>query len=99
TTVRVCLAYGGVAVGHQAQQIAYGCDILVATAGRLCDFIEKGRVSLRRVRFLVLDEADRMLDMGFEPKMREVNSVRPVDLSGMITSRLATCRNRASVRR
>ena len=61
TTVRVCLAYGGVAVGHQAQQIAYGCDILVATAGRLCDFIEKGRVSLRRVRFFVLDEMNGVL--------------------------------------
>jgi superfamily II DNA/RNA helicase len=74
--VRVCLAYGGVAVRHQSQDIAYGCDILVATAGRLCDFIGKQTVLLHRVRFLVLDEADRMLDMGFEPKMHEVNKVR-----------------------
>jgi ATP-dependent RNA helicase RhlE len=63
--LRTVLAYGGTSSGHQKQELDQGCDLLVATPGRLLDFLNQARVSLRRVRFLVLDEADRMLDMGF----------------------------------
>jgi ATP-dependent RNA helicase DDX3X len=61
----VCI-YGGADVRDQLRQIDRGCDLLVATPGRLVDLIERGRLGMDNVRFLVLDEADRMLDMGFE---------------------------------
>lgn len=54
------------------QNLAKGVDILVATPGRLVDFIERRRVSLRNVKYLALDEADRMLDMGFERQVRRI---------------------------
>jgi superfamily II DNA/RNA helicase len=62
---RTVLAYGGTSSGHQKQELQQGVDLLVATPGRLLDFLTGAWVSLRRARFVVLDEADRMLDMGF----------------------------------
>jgi ATP-dependent RNA helicase RhlE len=63
--LRTVLAYGGTSSGQQKSELTQGCDLLVATPGRLLDFLGQGWVSMRRARFLVLDEADRMLDMGF----------------------------------
>ena len=62
---RTVLAYGGTSSGYQKKALAEGCDILVVTPGRLLDFLNSAWLSLRAVRFMVLDEADRMLDMGF----------------------------------
>ncbi|AQK74934.1 Alba DNA/RNA-binding protein [Zea mays] len=56
----------------------YGVEIVIATPGRLIDMMEVGHTNLRRVTYLVLDEADRMLDMGFEPQIRKiVAQIRP----------------------
>ncbi|KAI7751626.1 hypothetical protein M8C21_014770, partial [Ambrosia artemisiifolia] len=66
-----CL-YGGAPKGPQLRELDRGTDIVVATPGRLNDILEMKRLSLSQVTFLVLDEADRMLDMGFEPQIRKI---------------------------
>ncbi|CAF2899435.1 unnamed protein product [Rotaria sp. Silwood2] len=70
--VRSCVVYGGADIGFQARDLEKGAHVLVATPGRLNDLIQRGRIGLANVRYLVLDEADRMLDMGFEPQIREI---------------------------
>jgi len=72
TPYRVCRVYGGEKPKVQMEQIALGCDVMVATPGRLSDFIGRGIVEVKKTYVLVLDEADRMLDMGFEPQIREI---------------------------
>ncbi|RIA85428.1 P-loop containing nucleoside triphosphate hydrolase protein [Glomus cerebriforme] len=79
--VRPCVVYGGADISAQIRQIDRGCDLLTATPGRLVDLIERGRVSLSQTRYLVLDEADRMLDMGFEPQIRRI--VEQEDMPGV----------------
>lgn len=79
--VRPCVVYGGADIGSQLRQIERGCDCLVATPGRLVDLIERGRISLQNIKYLVLDEADRMLDMGFEPQIRRI--VEGEDMPGV----------------
>lgn len=66
------MIYGGVDKGPQARDLKKGIDIVVATPGRLIDFLDNRDTTLRRVSFLVIDEADRMLDMGFEPQVRKI---------------------------
>ncbi|CAN8286818.1 unnamed protein product [Cochlearia groenlandica] len=72
TGVKVVVAYGGTPIHQQLRELERGVDILVATPGRLNDLLERARVSMQMVRFLALDEADRMLDMGFEPQIRKI---------------------------
>ena len=70
--------YGGAPKRHQTGDLQRGVEIVIATPGRLIDFLESGVTNLRRVTYLVLDEADRMLDMGFEPQLRKiVSQIRP----------------------
>lgn len=64
--------YGGASAFPQKQALRRGVEVLVATPGRLIDLMEQGCAKLSRVSFLVLDEADRMLDMGFEPQLRQI---------------------------
>ncbi|KAG0285808.1 hypothetical protein BGZ96_010010 [Linnemannia gamsii] len=70
--LRPVVIYGGAEMKSQKEQLARGCDILIATPGRLIDAIERGLVSLAKVKYAVLDEADRILDMGFEPAIRQI---------------------------
>lgn len=72
TGLRSVCVYGGADIRSQIRQLNYGCEILVATPGRLVDLIDRGHVSLSGIQFLTLDEADRMLDMGFEQQIRYI---------------------------
>ena len=59
-------------MADQMRDLDRGCHLLVATPGRLVDMLERGKISLEICKFLTLDEADRMLDMGFEPQIRRI---------------------------
>jgi probable ATP-dependent RNA helicase DDX4 len=64
-------AYGGTSCGYQLRDLQRGCNILVATPGRLLDFVNRGNVVFSSVQYFILDEADRMLDMGFGPDINK----------------------------
>ena len=70
--MRPCVVYGGADIKGQKRDLDGGCYVLVATPGRLIDLYDKEKISLKNIKYLVLDEADRMLDMGFEPQIREI---------------------------
>ena len=70
--LKIGVVVGGVSINKQTEQLARGVDILVATPGRLLDLVERGNVKLAHVTFLVLDEADRMFDMGFIRDVRRI---------------------------
>ena len=70
--VEVGMIHGGVGHGPQKDMLKRGVDVLVATPGRLLDFMEEGDINLSTIQFLVLDEVDRMLDMGFLPQVRRI---------------------------
>jgi len=76
--IKNTVVYGGVKKHTQVEALRNGVEILIATPGRLIDHLEQNNTNLRRVTYLVLDEADRMLDMGFEPQLRKiVSQIRP----------------------
>ncbi|GFR75646.1 ATP-dependent RNA helicase dbp2 [Elysia marginata] len=76
--IRSCAVFGGQSKLVQARHLSEGPEIVVATPGRLLDFLEMDVVNLDRTTYVVLDEADRMLDMGFEPQIRKVlGQIRP----------------------
>lgn len=77
--VRAVVVVGGVGEGPQLQAIRKGAQVLIATPGRLHDFLGRGLVKLGGVRILVLDEADRMLDMGFLPTIDKILAAMPAD--------------------
>jgi len=79
TNLRTAVVFGGVGYGRQMDALRDGVDVLVATPGRLLDHIERGTCKLDRIEFVVLDEADRMLDMGFLPDVRRILDRCPRD--------------------
>uniref|UniRef100_A0A8K9WWE0 RNA helicase n=1 Tax=Oncorhynchus mykiss TaxID=8022 RepID=A0A8K9WWE0_ONCMY len=70
--IKSTCVYGGAPKGPQIRDLERGTEICIATPGRLIDFLEAGKTNLLRCTYLVLDEADRMLDMGFEPQIRKI---------------------------
>merc|ERR1712176_1581612 len=76
--IKNTVVYGGVPKSRQIYDLQSGREIVIATPGRLIDHLDQGNTNLKRVTYLVLDEADRMLDMGFEPQLRKiVGQIRP----------------------
>jgi superfamily II DNA/RNA helicase len=73
----VALLIGGVSFGDQETKITRGADVLIATPGRLLDFVERGKLLLTGIEILVIDEADRMLDMGFIPDIERICKLVP----------------------
>uniref|UniRef100_A0A2N9J4M0 RNA helicase n=1 Tax=Fagus sylvatica TaxID=28930 RepID=A0A2N9J4M0_FAGSY len=71
-SIKTAIVVGGTNIAEQRSELKAGVDMVVATPGRFIDHLQQGNTSLSRVSFVVLDEADRMLDMGFEPQIREV---------------------------
>ncbi|XP_030377613.1 ATP-dependent RNA helicase vasa [Scaptodrosophila lebanonensis] len=70
--LKIAIVYGGTSVKHQNDSITKGCHVLIATPGRLLDFVNRTFITFTNTRFVVLDEADRMLDMGFADSMRQM---------------------------
>jgi ATP-dependent RNA helicase RhlE len=85
-SLRSAVVYGGVDIDPQMKQLHGGVEILVATPGRLLDHLHQKSVNLSRVEFLVLDEADRMLDMGFIPDIKRILAVLPKQRQNMLFS-------------
>src|SRR6185369_2153968 len=79
TNLRTAVVFGGVGYGKQTDAMRTGVDVLVATPGRLLDHMQQGTCKLDQIQFLVLDEADRMLDMGFLPDVRRILERCPRD--------------------
>ena len=86
TPVRSVCVYGGVSINNQIRSLKQGCDIVVATPGRLLDLINRRCVSLAQIDMLVLDEADRMFDMGFIYDIRKIISYIPTDRQTLLFS-------------
>ena len=84
--LRSTVIYGGVGFNPQADELRRGVDIVVATPGRLLDHVQQRTIDLRKVEILVLDEADRMLDMGFIPAIRRILALLPAGRQNLLFS-------------
>lgn len=86
SNLRVAVIHGGVGYGKQRDQLHAGVDTIVATPGRLLDFMQEGTIRLDSVQYLVLDEVDRMLDMGFLPDVRKIVEKCPKERQTLLFS-------------
>jgi ATP-dependent RNA helicase RhlE len=85
-SLRTAVVFGGVGIGPQINALRSGCDLLIATPGRLLDLAEQRAVDLRNVQYFVLDEADRMLDMGFIHALRRILKLLPAQRQNLMFS-------------
>ncbi len=72
TGLRSAVVFGGSPISQQIRRLSSGCDGVVGTPGRLQDLLTRGALCLRHIKFFILDEADRMLDMGFQPEIKRI---------------------------
>lgn len=86
TPLRSTVVFGGVDIGPQKEALRRGCEVLIATPGRLLDHVEQKTVNLSQVQLLVLDEADRMLDMGFLPDLDRIVKLLPTQRQTLLFS-------------
>ncbi|MCB1361420.1 MAG: DEAD/DEAH box helicase, partial [Rhodobacteraceae bacterium] len=86
TPTSIVTVVGGASINRQTDRLVRGCDVLVATPGRLIDLLDRGAVSLARVQMLVLDEADQMLDLGFIHALRKIARHLPAERQTMLFS-------------
>ncbi len=86
TPLRSAVVFGGVDIKPQKEALRQGCEVLIATPGRLLDHVEQRTVDLGQVGILVLDEADRMLDMGFLPDLERIVRLLPTQRQGLLFS-------------
>lgn len=84
--LRHAAVFGGIGWTKHAELITPGIDILIATPGRLWDLYQAGALSLKKVKYLVIDEADRMLDMGFLPQIRQLQEILPTKRQNLLFS-------------
>jgi len=84
--IQAAVAVGGLSEAHQLRAVRQGAQVLIATPGRLCDFLDRRLVNLGGVQFFVLDEADRMLDMGFLPSLRTILKAVPASRQTLLFS-------------
>jgi len=86
TPLRTAVVFGGVDIGPQKEALRAGCEVLIATPGRLLDHVEQRTANLSQVGILVLDEADRMLDMGFLPDLERIIQLLPRQRQNLLFS-------------
>jgi len=86
TDLRTVCLYGGIGPKKQSEEVAGGCDIIVATPGRLLDIYSAGVLQTKQIKTFVLDEADRMMDMGFMPQIRRILELLPMKKQNLFFS-------------
>ncbi len=86
SSVEAVVVHGGTRMGPEIAELKFGCDVLIATPGRLLDYVKRGVADLSRVEVLVIDEADRMLDMGFIDDVKDIVRATPSERQTLLFS-------------
>ncbi len=84
--MKICTAFGGVSINPQMMALRGGADLVIATPGRLLDLVRQNALSLRGLRHLVIDEADKLLELGFTDEMEEIRRMLPSDRQTLLVS-------------